>query len=80
MEVRRGRCQLWRRPRHLTMIQNDDAVVESPRVACVACNSESRIGTLSWPSPDKSSMIVRTQMEARFVANHYTSSVSKIPT
>ncbi|GFW60394.1 uncharacterized protein TNCV_942611 [Trichonephila clavipes] len=29
--VRRGGCQLRRRPRHLTMVQND--VAESPRVA-----------------------------------------------
>ncbi|GFV40161.1 hypothetical protein TNCV_3953581 [Trichonephila clavipes] len=39
--------------------------------ACVACNSESRIGTLPWASPDTSSMIVRTQLEAGFVAKHY---------
>ncbi|GFX30038.1 hypothetical protein TNCV_2617491 [Trichonephila clavipes] len=29
--------------------------------ACVACNSERRIGTLPWPSPDTSSMVVRSQ-------------------
>ncbi|GFV91331.1 hypothetical protein TNCV_898481 [Trichonephila clavipes] len=48
--------------------------------ACVSCNNESRIGTLPWPSPDTPSIIVRTQMEARFVVKHYTSSVSMIPT
>ncbi|GFW06548.1 hypothetical protein TNCV_2188811 [Trichonephila clavipes] len=46
----------------------------------VACNSESRIGTLPWASPDTSSMIVRTQLEARFVAKHYTPPVSLIST
>ncbi|GFS84530.1 hypothetical protein TNCV_4606981 [Trichonephila clavipes] len=38
------------------------------------------VGTLPWPSPDTSSMIVRTQMEAGFVAKYYTSPVSMIPT
>ncbi|GFT45125.1 hypothetical protein TNCV_4154181 [Trichonephila clavipes] len=47
--------------------------------ACVACNSESRIGTLSWTSPDTSSIIVRTQLEVGFIAKHYTSPVSMIP-
>ncbi|GFW56407.1 hypothetical protein TNCV_2089141 [Trichonephila clavipes] len=41
--------------------------------ACEACNSENRIGTLPWLSPDTSSMIVRTQMEAGLIAKHYTS-------
>ncbi|GFX93373.1 hypothetical protein TNCV_151791 [Trichonephila clavipes] len=36
----------------------------------VACNSESGIGMLPWASPDTSSMIIRTQLEARFVAKH----------
>ncbi|GFW97611.1 transposable element Tcb1 transposase [Trichonephila clavipes] len=44
-----------------------------------SCNSESRIGTLHWPSPDTSSMIVRTQLEVRFIAKHSTSPVSMIP-
>ncbi|GFW21572.1 hypothetical protein TNCV_4280881 [Trichonephila clavipes] len=48
--------------------------------ACVACNSKSRIGTLPWLSPDTSSMIVKTQMEAGLVAKHYASPVSMIPT
>ncbi|GFU01958.1 hypothetical protein TNCV_1524431 [Trichonephila clavipes] len=48
--------------------------------ACVACNRESRIITLPWPSPDTSSMVVRTQMEAGFVTKHYTSPVRMIPT
>ncbi|GFX87710.1 hypothetical protein TNCV_4304191 [Trichonephila clavipes] len=48
--------------------------------ACEACNSESRVGTLPWASPDTSSMIVRTQLEAGFVAKHYTSPFSMIPT
>ncbi|GFX63619.1 hypothetical protein TNCV_2005481 [Trichonephila clavipes] len=42
--------------------------------ACVACNIESRIYTLPWPSPDKPSMIVLTQLEAGFVAKHYVCS------
>ncbi|GFX64118.1 hypothetical protein TNCV_2090161 [Trichonephila clavipes] len=46
---------------------------------CVACDSESRTGTLSWASPETSSMIARTQFEARFVAQHYRSPVSMIP-
>ncbi|GFT16789.1 hypothetical protein TNCV_1333951 [Trichonephila clavipes] len=33
---------------------------------CVAGNCESRIGTLSWASPDTSSVIVRTQLETGF--------------
>ncbi|GFW98168.1 hypothetical protein TNCV_2492211 [Trichonephila clavipes] len=48
--------------------------------ACVAFNSENRIGTLPWPSPDTSLMIVRTQMEVGFVAKLYTSPVNMIPT
>ncbi|GFV07655.1 hypothetical protein TNCV_4941571 [Trichonephila clavipes] len=48
--------------------------------ACVARNSESKIGILPWPSPDMPPMIVRTQMEAEFVTKHYTSPVSMIPT
>ncbi|GFY02821.1 hypothetical protein TNCV_3507011 [Trichonephila clavipes] len=48
--------------------------------ASVACNSESRIGTLSLESPDTCSMIVRTQLEAGSIAKHYTSPVSMIPT
>ncbi|GFY15373.1 hypothetical protein TNCV_1571841 [Trichonephila clavipes] len=47
--------------------------------ACVACNSESRIVTLPWVSPDTSSMVVRTQLEAGFVAKHYRSSASMFP-
>ncbi|GFX72915.1 uncharacterized protein TNCV_1698121 [Trichonephila clavipes] len=41
--------------------------------ACAACNSESRIGELPWASPDTSSMIFKTQLEAGFVAKHYAS-------
>ncbi|GFX51340.1 hypothetical protein TNCV_3102731 [Trichonephila clavipes] len=48
--------------------------------ASVAYKSEIRIGMLHRPSPDTSSMIVRTEMEAGFVAKHYTASVSMIPT
>ncbi|GFV89876.1 hypothetical protein TNCV_4691051 [Trichonephila clavipes] len=48
--------------------------------ACVELNSESRIGTLPWSSPDTSSMIDRAQLEAGFVAKHYTSPVSMITT
>ncbi|GFW34650.1 hypothetical protein TNCV_952781 [Trichonephila clavipes] len=48
--------------------------------ACVASHSESRIDALPWASPDTSSMIVRTQLEAKFVAKYYTYPVSMIPT
>ncbi|GFW85623.1 hypothetical protein TNCV_852741 [Trichonephila clavipes] len=47
--------------------------------ACVECNSESRIGTLPWASPDMSSITVRTQLEVRFIAKHHTFPVSMIP-
>ncbi|GFX24657.1 putative DD41D transposase [Trichonephila clavipes] len=43
--------------------------------ACVACNSKSRIRTLPWAPPDTSLMIVRTQLEAGFVAKHYSCQV-----
>ncbi|GFV30186.1 hypothetical protein TNCV_96631 [Trichonephila clavipes] len=46
---------------------------------CVECNRETRIGG-DWESPETSSMIVRTQLEVEFTAEHYTSSVSLIPT
>ncbi|GFU05321.1 hypothetical protein TNCV_3262651 [Trichonephila clavipes] len=36
--------------------------------ACVACNSESRIGMMPWVSPDTSPMIVRAQLEVGFIA------------
>ncbi|GFT96615.1 hypothetical protein TNCV_5022571 [Trichonephila clavipes] len=48
--------------------------------ACVEYNSESRIGTLPWVSSDVLSIIVRTPLEARFVAEHYKSPVSLIST
>ncbi|GFW34334.1 hypothetical protein TNCV_220601 [Trichonephila clavipes] len=48
--------------------------------ACSNYNSESRIDKLSWRSPDTSSMIVQTQLEAGFVAKHYASSVNMIQT
>ncbi|GFY11381.1 hypothetical protein TNCV_3182271 [Trichonephila clavipes] len=48
--------------------------------ACVASKSESKVGTLPWVSLDTSSMIVRTQLEAGFVAKHYMSPVSMIRT
>ncbi|GFV46748.1 hypothetical protein TNCV_1882071 [Trichonephila clavipes] len=51
---------------------------DTVRQACVACNSE-RIGTLPWTSPDTSSMIVRTQLKAGFIAKHYRSPVRMIP-
>ncbi|GFX39260.1 hypothetical protein TNCV_3859841 [Trichonephila clavipes] len=80
--------------RHTTVLQvasNDDKM--SPDVkrkdildhrlwlrSCVTCDSENRIDMLHWASPDTSLMIIRTQVEAGFVAKHYTSSVSIIPT
>ncbi|GFU73900.1 hypothetical protein TNCV_555281 [Trichonephila clavipes] len=48
--------------------------------ACVAYNSESRINTMPWASPDTSSIIFRIQLEAGFISKHYTSPVSMIPT
>ncbi|GFV60479.1 hypothetical protein TNCV_3471141 [Trichonephila clavipes] len=36
--------------------------------ACVTYNSESRIGMLHWASPGTSSIIIRTQLDAGFIA------------
>ncbi|GFV08315.1 hypothetical protein TNCV_327491 [Trichonephila clavipes] len=47
--------------------------------ACVACSSESRISTLSWASPDTSSVIVKTQLETGFITEHYMPLVNMIP-
>ncbi|GFY33624.1 hypothetical protein TNCV_4593361 [Trichonephila clavipes] len=60
--------------------RNDTKDHDSWMSVSEVCNSESRISSLSWASADTSSRIVRTQLEAGFVAKYYTSSVSMIPT
>ncbi|GFV80197.1 hypothetical protein TNCV_1477591 [Trichonephila clavipes] len=56
--------------------RNDDPDHNAWLRACAPCNSKRRIGMLPWASPDTSSMIVRTQLEAGFVSKHYRSPVS----
>ncbi|GFX00161.1 hypothetical protein TNCV_296501 [Trichonephila clavipes] len=59
--------------------RNDTSNHNSRLRACGACNNESTIVTVPKVYLDTSSMIDRTQLEAGFVAKHYTSPISIIP-
>ncbi|GFT88537.1 hypothetical protein TNCV_263181 [Trichonephila clavipes] len=65
--------------RELTVKRNGAPDNNSWLRVCVVCNSESRIDTLPWASPDMSSMIGRIQLEAGFVTKHYRSLARMIP-
>ncbi|GFV52331.1 hypothetical protein TNCV_2664851 [Trichonephila clavipes] len=54
--------------RGLAVKTNDTPDHNSWLRACVTCNIESRIGTPPWTPPGTSSMIVRTKLEAGFIA------------